>query len=215
MIAALAYYFHTDTLLFRVIAFLIAATVHDAVHSAAALAVGDRTAREQGRLSLNPLAHIDALGLAMLLFGPYGWTKPLPVAAQRRRERLLVYAAGPAASLLLGMFFWWLYFSLPAVAGADMPNSAWIAALRGVLQYCIIVNLMYGVVHILPFYPLDGAGMLKTILPPAAQPFWQKYEKFGLIVTLILFISPVGQSLLERVYQYIAQWVMNIFAFPM
>jgi Zn-dependent protease len=211
MIAFLSTYFHFDTLLYRLLAFLLALTAHDVAHALTARLLGDRTPQEQGRLSLNPLAHIDALGLAMILFGPYGWTRPLPVHSENftdkpRLRHTLVYAAGPVMNLLLVFFFWWLYFAFQA--GESVTVEAW----KSLLQYCVIVNLMYVLIHLLPLYPLDGWFVLKGLIPPAKQEWFTHNERYGLILVLVLFVTPIGHWALEHIYPLAAQLVMNVFS---
>ncbi|MFC5448029.1 site-2 protease family protein [Paenibacillus aestuarii] len=209
-------YFHLETLLPRLFAFLIAMTFHDAAHAGAAWLLGDRTARENHRLSLNPLAHLDALGLAMIVFGPYGWSKRIPVDPARFRWRpklsnTLVYAAGPFMNLLLVLLFWWLYFFLPSLFGGS-PESVTIEEWRVYLQYCIIVNLLIGLIHLLPLYPLDGWYILRGLFSDRNQGWFTRNERYGLLLVLILMITPLGQWGLAHIYPMAAHLVMNIFA---
>lgn len=209
-------YFHLETLLPRLFAFLIAMTLHDAAHAGTAWLLGDRTAREGKRLSLNPLAHLDALGLAMIAFGPYGWSKKLPVdvARFRLRPRLsntLVYLAGPFMNLLLVFFFWWLNFFLPSWIGGGIETMA-VEQWRVYLQYCVIVNLMVLIIHILPLYPLDGWYILKGLAASHNQSWFERNERYGLLLVLLLMITPIGQWGLAHAYPIAAQLVMNIFA---
>ncbi len=211
MIAFLTSYFHLETLLYRLFAFLIALTVHDAAHALTARLLGDRSLQEQDRLSLNPLAHIDALGLAMILFGPYGWTKPLPVRPEhfQSRPRLrhtIVFLAGPISNLLLVFFFWWLYFAL------HIEGSGTIEMWRSFLQYCVIVNLMYFLIHLLPLYPFDGWYVLRGLVSKDKQNWLARNERYGLILVLTLLVTPIGHWLLERIYPIAAQIVMNVFS---
>ncbi|TBL79797.1 hypothetical protein [Paenibacillus thalictri] len=207
MILQMLEYFHTDTLLFRVIAFVIAAVFHDAVHAAALRMLGGRLTGVAGG-GFQPSARMDPLGLAVLLFGPYGWTRKMDVELPGKGKKIVVYAVAPIANLLLGVLFWWLYFKLHLEADSVSP---WIVLARGVLQYSIIVNFMYFLVHILPLYPLDGWYILKTAVSDKWRDLLSKYEKYGLILVLVLLISPPGQSFLEWLYQYCAQAVMNFF----
>ncbi|MEW9699046.1 site-2 protease family protein [Paenibacillus sp. SI8] len=209
-------YFHLDTLLPRLLAFLIAMTLHDAAHAGTAWLLGDRTARQSKRLSLNPLAHLDALGLAMIVFGPYGWSKKIPVDRTqfRSRPRLshsLVYLAGPLMNIGLVFFFWWLYFFLPAWVGEGMETTA-IEEWRVYLQYCVIVNVMIGLIHILPLYPLDGWFIMQGLVPAKHQQWFKRNERYGLLLVLILMITPIGQWGLAHIYPFAAQLVMNLFS---
>lgn len=209
-------YYHLETLLPRLFAFLIAMTLHDAAHAGVAWLLGDRTARESKRLSLNPLAHLDALGLAMIIFGPYGWSKKLSVDESRfkKRPRLshtLVYLAGPFTNLLLVLFFWWLYFFLPALVGGGTESIA-VEQWRVYLQYCVIVNLMICLIHMLPLYPLDGWHILKGLVPSQKQGWFTRNQRYALILVIVLLITPIGQWALGHIYPFAAQFVMNLFS---
>ncbi|UKS30651.1 site-2 protease family protein [Paenibacillus sp. HWE-109] len=209
-------YYHLETLLPRLVAFLIAMTLHDAAHAGAAWLLGDRTARDSKRLSLNPLAHLDALGLAMIVFGPYGWSKKIPIDAARfpRKPKLsnaLVYAAGPFTNLLLALFFWWLNFFLPAFAGGT-AESITVEQWRVYLQYGVIVNIMICLIHLLPLYPLDGWYILKGLFPANRQGWFSRNQRYALILVIVLLVTPMGQWLLGHVYPFAAQFVMQVFS---
>lgn len=215
MLSFLSSYFHLDTLLPRLFAFLLAMTLQDAVQALTASMLGDRTARRQGRLSLNPLAHIDALGLAMIVFGPYGWSKPLPVNTEhfRNKPRLcntIVYLSGPLTNLLLVFLFWWLYFSIPSFFSNS--ESVMLETWRNFIQYGVIVNLMMFLIHILPLYPLDGWHVVKELVSEPKRDWMKRNERYGLILVLALMITPVGHWLLENVYPIAAQLVMTVFS---
>ncbi|NOU99262.1 site-2 protease family protein [Paenibacillus planticolens] len=209
-------YYHLETLLPRLVAFLIAMTLHDAAHAGAAWLLGDRTARDGKRLSLNPLVHLDALGLAMIVFGPYGWSKKMPVEALNfKRPRLyntLVFAVGPFINLLLALFFWWLYFFLPSLMAGGASESIVVEQWRVYLQYGVIVNLMICFIHILPLYPLDGWYILKGLVPSTNKRWMDRNQLYALILVIVLMITPIGQWALEHIYPLAAQFVMNIFS---
>lgn len=208
-------YYHLESLLPRLLAFLIAMTLHDAAHAGVAWLLGDRTARDSKRLSLNPLVHLDALGLAMIVFGPYGWSKKMPVEAlEFKRPKLyhtIVYAAGPFTNLLLALFFWWLYFFLPSFFGGA-SESIVVEQWRVYLQYGVIVNLMITFIHMLPLYPLDGWYILRGLIPPKNQRWMDRNRQYALILVIVLMITPTGQWALEHIYPFAAQFVMNIFS---
>ncbi|NEW06136.1 site-2 protease family protein [Paenibacillus sp. SYP-B3998] len=191
-------------------------TLHDAAQAGTAWLLGDRTARDSKRLSLNPLAHIDALGLAMIVFGPYGWSKKLPldVTQFRRRPKLsltFVYLVGPLMNLLLVFFFWWLYFFAPTWIGRGVETIA-VEEWRVYLQYCVIVNLMMGMIHLLPLYPLDGWFVVRGLVSDRNRPWFERNEYYGLLLVLILMITPIGQWALAHIYPLAAQIVMNLFS---
>jgi Zn-dependent protease len=216
MLASISSYLHLDTLLVRLSAFLIAMTLHDAAHACVAAMLGDRTAKEQGRLSLNPLAHLDALGLSMVLFGPYGWSKQIsvnvdPNSSKPRLRHTLIYISGPLLNLLLVFISWWLYFSIPSFFDGG-ESTASMEMWRVFLQYCVIVNLMVFIIHLLPLYPLDGWHIVEGLVPPTKEGWFKRNERYGLIVLLVLMVTPIGQWLLAHLYPKAAQLVMNIFS---
>jgi len=213
---------------------ILAITLHEAAHGYAAWALGDDTARLAGRLSLNPLRHIDRVGTiilpAILLIGQlitvgrvafmFGWAKPVPVAAWRfrdpRRGMMLVAAAGPAMNFFLawlGALGGWL---LPYITPQAMAPAATF------IQDFILANVVLGLFNLLPIPPLDGGRIIVGLLPlPLAQQ-WARMERAGIaIVMLLIFIvpaaarqlgwqfDPVG-TLLNRVVPWTMRLVFNL-----
>jgi Zn-dependent protease len=213
---------------------ILAITLHEAAHGYAAWALGDDTAKLAGRLSLNPLRHIDRVGTiilpGILLIGQlitigrvafmFGWAKPVPVAAWRfrdpRRGMMLVAAAGPAMNFLLawlGALSGWL---LPYVSPQAMAPAA------SFIQDFILANVVLGLFNLLPIPPLDGGRIIVGLLPlPLAQQ-WARMERAGIaIVLLLIFIvptaahqfgwefDPVG-TLLNRVVPWTMRLVFNL-----
>jgi Zn-dependent protease len=126
-----------DTLLIRIPAILIALTIHEFAHGYIAWRFGDPTARNAGRLTLNPLGHLDIFGTIMLFFGPFGWAKPVPVNpyyfTNPKRDNLLVSLAGPASNIVLALAFGWTLRLLPA--------SLMTPGLLLFFQFCIGINI--------------------------------------------------------------------------
>ncbi|MDE2182119.1 MAG: site-2 protease family protein [Alphaproteobacteria bacterium] len=162
-----------------VVVALLAITLHEAAHAWVAAACGDDTARQLGRVSFNPLRHIDPVGTILLpgfLFAVnapflFGWAKPVPVAWSRlrhpRRDMMLVAAAGPAANFVLA--------ALSAVAVQIVPDGAgpWLADALGA---SVQLNLILGVLNLIPVPPLDGSKVVAGLLP---EPWAQRYLGFG------------------------------------
>jgi Zn-dependent protease len=201
-----------------VIPVVLAITLHEAAHGYAALALGDTTARDAGRLSLNPLKHIDRVGtiilpgfllISQLLFPPhkvffmFGWAKPVPVGAWKfknpRRGMAIVAIAGP----LMNFFLAWL-------AALAMPTTDTLSSTQEVFQqfllYFMLSNIVLGLFNLLPIPPLDGGRIAVGLLPLGLARIWARLEKAGiLVVLLVVFIlprligfDPVGQAL-ERI----------------
>ena len=186
------------SLLLWVIPSVIAITLHEAAHGYAALAMGDDTARLAGRLSLNPLAHVDRVGTILLpgfllisqlltigrVAFVFGWAKPVPVAAWRfRRPRqgmMVVAAAGPAMNFLLG---WLGALGLYLVPLLGARGQELLATL---LFRFMLANLALGLFNLLPIPPLDGGRIVVGLLPEAAARVWARLERAGLLIVMAL-----------------------------
>ncbi len=178
------------------VAIVLAIILHEIAHGYAALALGDDTARRAGRLTLNPLRHIDPVGtilvpgiLLLLHTGfMFGWAKPVPVAAWKfrnpRRGMALVAAAGPAMNFFLA---WLGALGLRAI-GFPFPSSPQFAE---ALIYFILTNLVLGLFNLLPIPPLDGGRIAVGLLPEKLAIRWAGLERVGLvIVLLVVFVLP-------------------------
>lgn len=182
---------------------IVAITLHEAAHGYAALAMGDDTARQAGRLSLNPLRHIDQFGTlllpGMLVLGQlltigrvsfvFGWAKPVPVSSWRfadpRKGMAFVAAAGPAANFLLA---WLAALSMHVVP--MFPDEAG-ELLETLLNYFILSNLVLGLFNLIPIPPLDGGRIAVWLLPPRLAAILERTERGGiLVVLLIVFLVP-------------------------
>jgi len=176
-------------------AILFALTVHEYFHAWTALKFGDPTAYRMGRLTLNPLAHLDLMGTAMLfftlLFSPFmfGWAKPVPVNPMNfsnlRVGDFWVSAAGPLSNLGLGLIFGTLYRILMAV-DMDVPT-----ALFAFLQISVVINVCLAFFNLIPLFPLDGSHMLRSILPPSAEVILDQIQRFSPIILIVLIVSRV------------------------
>jgi Zn-dependent protease len=190
-----------------VLPILLAITLHEAAHAYAADRLGDDTARRQGRVSMNPLNHVDPVGtvllpaVQLLLSGRiwFGWAKPVPVAFWRlrvpRRDMMIVAAAGPAANILLALIAALLAHALPYV-----PDFAgeW---LRDSLINMLRLNATLAVFNLLPIPPLDGGRILVGLLPQGLAGPFARLEPIGIPLVLVLFLvvpmlgEPLGLDL--------------------
>jgi Zn-dependent protease len=191
------------SLAIAVIPVILAITLHEAAHGYAALALGDTTARDAGRLSLNPIRHIDRVGTILLpgfllisqlllpphrVFFMFGWAKPVPVGAWKfknpRRGMAIVAIAGP----LMNFFLAWL--AALVIPTTDFPTATQ-AVIQQFLLYFMLSNLVLGLFNLLPIPPLDGGRIAVGLLPLELAKLWARLEKFGiLIVLLVVFILP-------------------------
>lgn len=184
-------------LLLRIPALLLALTVHEVAHGYVAMKLGDPTARNLGRLTLNPLKHFDPFGALCMLLFRFGWAKPVPINTRYfrkpRRDMALTALAGPASNFLMafaGMFIYYLSFllfvKLPAATGT-LANfeEVWLTF----LSIFVIMNVSFGVFNMIPVPPLDGSRILLTFLPPRYYFGLMKYERYisvGLFLMLYL-----------------------------
>lgn len=148
--------------LLRLPAVLWALSFHEFCHGWAAYKLGDRTAAYQGRLSLNPLDHLDPIGTLMLVFFRFGWAKPVPINSRYfknpRRDIALVSLAGAAGNFLTAFVFGVIIRLFPAMLFYSMP-------IRQLVFNMIVINIGLGVFNLLPIPPLDGSKVLAVMLP--------------------------------------------------
>lgn len=188
------------TLFSLLIAILAAISVHEASHAWAAYRLGDDTARRMGRLSLNPLRHLDPLGTMMLLVAGFGWGKPVPVDAYRLRHGVktgmaLVSLAGPLSNFLvagaLGMLvrFGILSWHSPISYGVPFGQKTLLWMASDVVGYVITFNILLGVFNLIPIAPLDGFKVLLGLLPRAVAYSAARLEQYGpmLLLTVVAF----------------------------
>jgi len=181
-----------ETMLYVIPALLLGLTLHELAHAAVAYKLGDPTAKNLGRLTLNPIKHLDPLGTIMLLVFHFGWAKPVPVnplyfRGDRQKGMLWVSLAGPATNLLI------------ALAGAVvfkllMPQGQ---ALRIILWLIIDINVILAVFNLIPVPPLDGSKILAGLLPGKYSHVIYNLEKYGFIILILLMLFGVVGRILR------------------
>jgi len=169
--------------LFWVISLVIAITIHEFSHAWAAERLGDPTPRLMGRLTLNPLVHLDPLGTIMLLIARFGWGKPVQFdpfnLRNPRRDSAIISLAGPVSNLVLATI---------CSIFLRVFISYWFI---GLLQPLIVLNVVLAVFNLIPIHPLDGFKIVSGILPEQYARQWAELEGYGMIF-LIVLILPLG-----------------------
>jgi Zn-dependent protease len=209
------------TVMQRVVVWLLpvifAITVHEVAHGWMAKKYGDHTAALQGRLTLNPLKHIDWVGtvilpILLLVSGTgfiFGWAKPVPVDARnfkRPRQNMAVVAmAGPVSNLLMAIF-WALVARLGVTLGSEAVSLPLIYT--GVAG--ISINLVLALLNLLPIPPLDGSRMLSGILPSYLAWQYNRLERFGFVILLVLLYTKVLNMLLSYPMYVMQQWFFSL-----
>ena len=185
-------------LLLSLPAVLWAITFHEYCHGYAARLLGDPTAEREGRLSLNPLAHLDPVGAICLLLFRIGWAKPVPIDTRYfkhpRRDIVIVSLAGAAGNFLTAFVCAQLVNFLPALFGS------WGA--QQFILLMIIINLGLASFNLVPIPPLDGSRILYVLLPPSCLKYYFWLERYGMIIILALIVL--------NVFPYLMQPIMSL-----
>ena len=191
----------TETLLLAAIlipCLIVAIVFHEVAHGWTALALGDPTAKEQRRLSLNPIRHVDPVGTllvpgALALFGGpiFGWAKPVPVRGDRLRDprfgMVAVAAAGPGTNLVLALVGALLFGAISGaiVAGGGMPPE-WLITAGSMF---ILINVFLALFNLLPIPPFDGSHIVGGLLPRKWAGNWQKLQSLGMLFFVVLIAA--------------------------
>lgn len=188
---------------------LLCITFHEVSHGWVAYRLGDPTAKDAGRLTLNPLKHIDMMGLLMMVVFKFGWAKPVPVNMMRfrnpKRGMALTALAGPASNVLLALVFLFLYGLLyrALYSVQFLLDMIWLTA---------YISLALAIFNIIPVSPLDGSKVLFAFLPDRAYMTLMRYEKYGMLVLFVLVWLGVGDNILSegiyRVYELLVNWIV-------
>jgi Zn-dependent protease len=195
-----------------VIAVIVGITFHEFSHAAVATLQGDQTARSQGRLTLNPISHLDPLGSIALIVAGFGWGRPVPISPARMRNRrfgaVLVGLAGPAANFVLALVaVIALRVTYPS-AGVTFDVDFSVRLLYAL----VAVNVILGVFNLLPIPPLDGSTLLSVLLPPSRQNIVQFLNQYGIFLLLGLLI--LAPNLLTPIFRAITEALYGLVGLP-
>ncbi len=205
------------------LAVLLAITLHELAHGYVAYCLGDNTAKAAGRLTLNPLAHLDPIGALMMLIAGFGWAKPVPVnpfffKGDRRKGMMLVSVAGPAINLVVAYIAYAIF-----VAGNGFYHSPFLYQF---LNYCIILNVYLAVFNLIPVPPLDGSKILAGFLPgimskfmPAQRAYMDSnrilgtLEQYGFVILMAMILLNITDMIIHPIANMILNgygWMLNL-----
>ncbi|MFR5966908.1 MAG: site-2 protease family protein [Oscillospiraceae bacterium] len=195
-------------LLLSVVPALICITLHELAHGYVAYRLGDDTAKRAGRLTLNPLRHIDIMGLLMMIVFKFGWAKPVPVNMWKfknpKKGMAITAAAGPIANLLIALVFLFLYGFLFALLHRPGRSLNWLLEMLYITAY---LSIALAIFNIIPIPPLDGSKVLFSCISDRSYTKLMYYERYGMIIllVLVLLLSRTSLDPLSRA----AYWVMD------
>ena len=192
------------SILINIIAALICITLHELSHGYVAYRLGDPTAKNQGRLTLNPIKHIDLWGLITMVLFHFGWAKPVPVNMYRfrnpKRGMAITALAGPFANLVISIVFLLLYgfFYLPL----SMKNSTLSLAVLTLFEITSYLSFVLAIFNLIQIPPLDGSKILFSVLPDRAYQKLMRYERYGTLLLFFLIVAGSLSDILDSVVYY-------------
>lgn len=193
---------------------LIAISFHEFAHAFVADKLGDDTPRRQGRLSLNPLAHLDPYGTFLMIFAGFGWGKPVEINPLNFNRKVsmkggsaMVAAAGPIMNFILAIVFSVLYGIL---LRTSFVTSTVGEVISNIILYTISMNVGLGVFNLIPLPPLDGSKILLALLPSRAQEWYEDNQRILYIIFLIIWITPIASNIVSPIISSIDSWLLKL-----
>lgn len=188
---------------------IIAFSVHEFAHAFTAWRFGDGTAKKQGRLTLNPVRHLDPIGTLLIFIAGFGWARPVPVNRfffkRPRLAGVTVSFAGPFSNLVLASLAYLLWYGLAAF-DLTMTLPGFV---QDFLDVFIQLNLVLFIFNLLPLPPLDGYRIVEDLVPSDWRARMTQYEQYGLLIFLILVITPLDRYTIQPIFNVVLPWVIT------
>ena len=192
---------------------IIGLTFHEFAHAFAADRLGDNTPRLQGRVTLNPMAHIDWMGLAALFFVGFGWGQPVQINPynfrNRRRDEFLVSIAGVVMNLLLAVVFT-VIIKILIVAGAGVSTAGFAGSLWTCLQNIVVINLVLMIFNLIPVPPLDGFNIIAQIFNFGQKDVYWKIYQYGNWLLVILIVTGITGLIISPCVNFMYSLLVNL-----
>lgn len=205
------------SLLLSIPGVLVAITFHEFAHGFVAYKLGDNTAKDEGRLSLNPLDHLDPIGTLMLVFAGFGWGKPVHVNPRNYTRKIsmekgeaIVSSAGPIMNILLAIIFTLIYFAVKKYASVAFLSST-VGGIILLLIFSIIsTNIGLGVFNLIPLPPLDGSKIIMPFLPYKAKEFFVNNEQIFSLIFVVLWVTGIAGIIITPVINWVTSGILNL-----
>lgn len=192
---------------------LLCITLHELSHGYVAYKLGDDTAKNKGRLTLNPIKHLDPMGLLMMLVFHVGWAKPVPVNMYRfknpKRGMAVTALAGPVSNFIIAIVFMFIYGALYIPLGRSSVGGYFLQ----MIQLTAIISLGLGIFNLIPIPPLDGSKVLFSLMSDESYYKLMRYERYGSIIMLILVATGVLGKPLSNAIDALYSWLIPIAQF--
>ena len=196
---------------------LIAITFHEYAHAWTAYKLGDDTAKSQGRLSLNPLKHMDPIGIVMLLFLGFGWGRPVEIDSRNfnrnisvRKAEAIVSIAGPLANFILAIVFSAIYGALIKFNALTSMDTRTALTIITILQSIISINIGLGVFNLIPLPPLDGSKIIMPLLPNKAKEFFINNEQIFYIIFVLIWITGIAGTIITPAISLVSKGALAL-----